>query len=174
MVHYKRLKTIEQTRKAKTVDTVAYERLSFTRGSSYMCKSLNLYWENLSVLGSIRLSPEGEVNSCGLPRREALKYTAISRKVVEKKCTRQFRKVLWMGFSSRFFKEIWDNSKRGHGLMFANAKGKRQKQVRRLQCQESVLIISHNTFRNFRVHSFSDNLSRNNCISSAVHRPWGG
>ena len=35
--------------------------------------------------------------------------------------------------------------------------------------RKSVLIISHITFRNCRVHSFSDNLSRNSCI----HRsPW--
>ena len=30
--------------------------------------------------------------------------------------------------------------------------------------RNSVLIISHITFRDCRVHSFSDNLSRNNCI----------
>ena len=29
----------------------------------------------------------------------------------------------------------------------------------------SVLIISHITFRDCRVHIFSDNLSRNNCIN---------
>ena len=31
--------------------------------------------------------------------------------------------------------------------------------------RKSVLIISHITFRDCRVHSFSDNLSRNSCIS---------
>ena len=30
--------------------------------------------------------------------------------------------------------------------------------------RNSVLIISHITFRDCRVHSFSDNLSRNSCI----------
>ena len=30
--------------------------------------------------------------------------------------------------------------------------------------RKSVLIISHITFRDCRVHSFSDNLSRNSCI----------
>ena len=30
--------------------------------------------------------------------------------------------------------------------------------------RNSVLIISHITFRDFRVHIFSDNLSRNSCI----------
>ena len=32
--------------------------------------------------------------------------------------------------------------------------------------RKSVLIISHITFRDCRVHIFSDNLSRNSCISS--------
>ena len=31
--------------------------------------------------------------------------------------------------------------------------------------RNSVLIISHITFRDCRVHSFSDNLSRNSCIN---------
>ena len=31
-----------------------------------------------------------------------------------------------------------------------------------------VLIISHITFRDCRVHSFCDNLSRNSCISGAA------
>ena len=31
--------------------------------------------------------------------------------------------------------------------------------------RNSVLIISHITFRDCRVHIFSDNLSRNSCIS---------
>ena len=32
--------------------------------------------------------------------------------------------------------------------------------------RKSVLIISHITFRDCRVHSFSDNLSRNSCIQN--------
>ena len=32
--------------------------------------------------------------------------------------------------------------------------------------RKSVLVISHITFRDCRVHIFSDNLSRNSCISS--------
>ena len=34
--------------------------------------------------------------------------------------------------------------------------------------RNSVLIISHITFRDCRVHIFSDNLSRNNCIPASV------
>ena len=44
-----------------------------------------------------------------------------------KKCTRQSRKVLWVVLCLLFFKEIWKNVRRGHGSMFASAKGKQQK-----------------------------------------------
>ena len=44
-----------------------------------------------------------------------------------KKCTRQSQKVLWVVFSTLFFKEISKNGTRGHGRMFASAKGKQQK-----------------------------------------------
>ena len=43
-----------------------------------------------------------------------------------KKCTRQSRKVLWVVLSLLFFKEIWKNGTRGHGLMFESGKGKQQ------------------------------------------------
>ena len=56
-----------------------------------------------------------------------------------KKCTRQSRKVLWVILSSLFFKEISKNGRIGHGRMFASAKGKKQKQVRQLQCQEQCI-----------------------------------
>ena len=35
--------------------------------------------------------------------------------------------------------------------------------------RNSVLIISHITFQDCRVHIFSDNLSRNSCISNLVY-----
>ena len=43
-----------------------------------------------------------------------------------KKCTRQSRKVLWVVLNSLFFKQISKNGTRGHGHMFATAKGKQQ------------------------------------------------
>ena len=51
----------------------------------------------------------------------------LSRKGCRKKCTQQFKKVLWVVLSSLFFKEICKNGTRGHRLMFATAKGKHQK-----------------------------------------------
>ena len=61
------------------------------------------------------------------------------KKGCRKKCTRQSRKVLWVVFSSLFFKQISKNGKRGHGRMFASAKGKQQKQIRQPQCQEKCI-----------------------------------
>ena len=59
-------------------------------------------------------------------------------KTCRKKRTRQPRKVLWVVLSSLFFKEIWKNGKGGHGHMSVSAKGKQQKLVRQLQCQEQL------------------------------------
>ena len=56
-----------------------------------------------------------------------------------KRCTRQSGKVLGVVLSSLFFKEICKNGTRGHGLMFAIAKGKQQKQVLQLKCQEQSI-----------------------------------
>ena len=86
-----------------------------------------------------------------------------------KKCMRQSRKVLWVVLSLLFFKEIWKNGTRGpargHGRMFAHAKGSRKRNFDSYSVWNSVLIISHITFRDRRVHIFADNLSRNSCTS---------
>ena len=39
--------------------------------------------------------------------------------------------------------------------------------------RKSALIISHITFRDYRVHSSSDNLSRNSCISQIKKKHSG-
>ena len=56
-----------------------------------------------------------------------------------KKRKRQSRKVLRVGLSSLFFTEIWKNDTRGHGRMFASAKGEQQKNFWQLQCQEQCI-----------------------------------
>ena len=66
-------------------------------------------------------------------------YYSYFEKSCRKKCTRQCRKVLQVVLSSLFFKEICKNGTRGHGLMIIIAKGKKQQQVRQLQCQEQVI-----------------------------------
>ena len=52
--------------------------------------------------------------------------------------------------------------------MFVSAKGRQQKQLRQLQCQKLVLIISHNTFWGCHVHIFSDNVFRNSVFTRSA------
>ena len=69
------------------------------------------------------------------------------------------------GFEAVFFKEIRKNCTRGHGRLFASAKESKKKKVgSTVSVRNSVLIISHITFRDCRVHISSDNLSQNSCI----------
>ena len=60
------------------------------------------------------------------PRPRSQVYSFFE-KGCRKKCTWQFRKVLWVVLSSLFFKEIWKNGTRGHWCIFASAKGKQRK-----------------------------------------------
>ena len=39
--------------------------------------------------------------------------------------------------------------------------------------RKSTLIVSHVTFRDFRLHIFSDNLSRNSCIENTSWKVRG-
>ena len=56
-------------------------------------------------------------------------------------------------------KEIWKNGTKGHGRMFASAKWSDKSRLDSLSLRNSVLIISHITFRDCRVHIFPNNLS---------------
>ena len=82
-----------------------------------------------------------------------------------KKCTRQSRKALWVvsvHCSSEKFERI---GTKGQENVFASANGKQQKLGSTATVvRNSVSIISHITFRDCRVHIFSDNLSRDSCI----------
>ena len=48
--------------------------------------------------------------------------------------------------------------------LWVHAKGKQQKRFDSYSVRNSVLNMSHITFRDCRVHIFSDNHSRNICI----------
>ena len=97
------------------------------------------------------------------PHNDRVIYSYFE-KGCRKKRTRQPRKVLWVVLSSLLFKEIWENGKRGHGHMSVSAKGKQQKLVRQLQCQEQCIEhIPYYLSGLSRAH-FSDNLSRNSCM----------
>ena len=82
-----------------------------------------------------------------------------------KKCTRQSRKVLWVILRSLFFKEsqnrmAWE----AMDLCLQVLKESNKSRFDSYSVRNSVLIISHITFRDCQVHTFSDNLSRNSCI----------
>ena len=95
-----------------------------------------------------------DAGSICVPPQKYIRYSYFE-KGCRKKCTRKTRKVLGVVLSWLFFKEIWKNGRRGRGHMSASVG---------YSVRNSVLIISHITFRDCRVHMFSDNLSRNSCI----------
>ena len=71
-----------------------------------------------------------------------------------------------MVFSSLFFKEISNISKY---VCLRVLKESNKSRFDSYSFRNSVLIISYITFRDCRVHSFSDNLSRNSCILNCRH-----
>ena len=71
-----------------------------------------------------------------------------------KKCTRQSRKVLGVVLSSLFFKEIWRNGTRGKDVCFRMLKESSNRRFDSYFVSNSVLIISHITFRESRVDIF--------------------
>ena len=81
-----------------------------------------------------------------------------------KKCTRQSRKVLWVVLRSLFFIAILKEWHERPWTLFPSAKGSSKSRFDSYSVRNSVLIISHITFRDCRMHIFSDNLSRNSCI----------
>ena len=108
-----------------------------------------------------------QLNDDSLTRHSGL-YTAISRKVVGKSARdnpeRHCRWFLLHCFSRKFermAREAMDVCL--HGLKESN-----KSRLNSYSVRNSVLIISHITFRDCRVHSFSDNLSRNNCMFHKV------
>ena len=87
-------------------------------------------------------------------------------------CTRQSQKVLWFVLRSLFFTEILKEWHERPWTMTCFPVLKRSSKSRfdSYSVGNSVLIISHITFRDCRVHFFSDNLSRNCCIQNMD--PW--
>ena len=82
----------------------------------------------------------------------------LFRERLSDKCTWQARKVLWMVLSSPFFKEILRNVKASHRRMLVRDKGSNKSRLDSYIVRNRVLIISHITFRDCRVHILSDNL----------------
>ena len=92
-------------------------------------------------------------------------YIQLFQERLSEKVHSTVRKVLWVVLSSLFFKEIWENGTRGHGRMFASARGKQQTLIRQATVSGTVYwsypIIP---FGIVACTFFSDNLSQNSCI----------
>ena len=75
------------------------------------------------------------------------------------KCAQQLRKVLWVVFEFIVFQGNLKEWQEKWVLKESNKSRFDSYSVR-----NNVLILSHITLRDCRVHSFSDNLSRNSCM----------
>ena len=102
---------------------------------------------------------------CFMVKNEPLNvYTCVYSyfgKGCRKKCTRQTRKVLWVVLSSLLFKR---RAQEAMDVCLRVLKESNKSRFNSYSVRNSVLIISHITFRDCRVHMFSDNLSRNSCM----------
>ena len=76
-------------------------------------------------------------------------------------CFERYCGWFWDHCSSQKF---WKNDTRGHGLCFRVLKRSSKSRLDSYSVRNSVLTISHITFRDCRVRFFSDNLSRKSCI----------
>ena len=86
-----------------------------------------------------------------------------------KKCTRQSRKVLWVILRALFFKESQDRMEcEAMDICLLVLKESNKSRFDSYKVRNRVLIISHITFRDCRVHIFSDNLSRNSCVGGVT------
>ena len=116
----------------------------------------------------------------GRLRRKGVPFSGFRYNYFEKgcriKCTRQPRNVSWLVLSSLFFKEIWNNGRRSEAMNMCLRvlKESNKSRFNSYSVRNIVLIISHITLRDCRVHIFSDNLSRNSCIrkGSADFTSW--
>ena len=70
-----------------------------------------------------------------------------------------------------FQRNFGKNGRRGHGhkLCLRALKESNENRFDSYSVRNSVLSISHNTFRDCPMHIFSDNLSRNSCYTSTYY-----
>ena len=91
-------------------------------------------------------------------------YTAISRKVVGKSARDNLERYcgwFWVHCSSKKFERMVREST---DICLRVLKESNKSTFDSYSVRNSILIISHITFRDCRVHIFPDNLSRNSCI----------
>ena len=92
------------------------------------------------------------------------KYTAISRKVVGKSARdnpERYCGWFWVHCSSKKFERM---AREAMDVCLRVLKESNKSRFDSYSVRNSVLILSHITFQDCRVHIFSDNLSRISCI----------
>ena len=94
-------------------------------------------------------------------------YYSYFEKGCRKKCTRQSRKVLWVVLSS-LLKKVDRMAREAMDICLRVLKESDKSRFDSYNVRNSVLIISHITFWDYRVYISCDNLSRNSCISDGV------
>ena len=100
--------------------------------------------------------------------RDTILYTAISRKVVGKSARDnpvRYCGWFWVHCFSKKFQRMAGESM---DVCLRVLKESNKSRFDSYGVRKSALIISRITFRDCRVHSFSDNLSRNSCITKCV------
>ena len=110
------------------------------------------------------------MNETSLTGYETLIFQVYSyfEKGCRKKCKRQSRKVLWFWIHC-FSKEFKRMTREDMDLCLRVLKESNKTRFDSFSVRNSVLIISHITFRDCRLHIFSDNRSRNSCILCQDH-----
>ena len=92
------------------------------------------------------------------------KYTAISRKVVGKSARDNLERYCGWSWVHCFSKKFQRMARETMDICLRVLKESNKSRFDSYSVRKSALLISHITFRDCRMHSFSDNLSRNGCI----------
>ena len=114
-------------------------------------------------------------NSQFVPQKsQFVPHTAISRKVVGKSARDNPERYCGWFLVHCFSKKFQTMAREAMGVCLQVLKESNKSRFDSYSVMNSVLIISHNTSRDCRVHSFSDNLSRNSCIFKVIERHLPG
>ena len=95
-------------------------------------------------------------------------YTAVSRKVVGKSARDNPERYCGWFLVHCFSKKFQTMAREAMDVCLRVLKENNKSRFDSYSVRNSVLIISHITFRDCRVHIFSDNLSRNSCMCVCV------
>ena len=99
-------------------------------------------------------------------RHKNIYDTPISRKVVGKSARNKPERYCGWFWADCFSKKFERMAGEAVDICLRVLKESNKSRFDSYSVRNSVLIISHITFRDCRVHMFSDNLSRNSCIQS--------